>query len=122
MDFWCGRGCGRGVTHAVSLLRWPVSGYPGRPLEQTVEQDRPQFEGMHHVLVGVPPEAKEAAHRFYEDVLGFVPVASPLESGGGSGNLWWYECGDSELHVSCVPEYQAHVRPHVAIRVRDLPT
>lgn len=86
-----------------------------------MEPNRPHFEGVHHVLVGVPPDQKEAAHRYYEDVLGFVPVASPLESGGGSGNLWWYECGESELHVSCVPEYRAHRRPHVAIRVRDLP-
>ena len=86
-----------------------------------MEQSRPQFEGVHHVLVAVPPDAKEAAHRYYEDVLGFVPVASPLESGGGSGNLWWYECGDAELHVSCVAEYRAHVRPHVAISVKDLP-
>src|SRR5438067_10030068 len=82
--------------------------------------DRPQFEAVHHVLVGVPPDQKEAAKRFYEDVLGFVPVASPLES-GGSGNLWWYECGASELHVALVPDYHAHVRPHVAIRVKDLP-
>ena len=79
----------------------------------------PQFEGIHHVLVGVPPDQKEAAKRFYEEVLGFAPVASPLES-GGSGNLWWYECGNAELHVALVPDYQAHVRPHVAIIVKDL--
>jgi catechol 2,3-dioxygenase-like lactoylglutathione lyase family enzyme len=86
--------------------------------EQAAE--RPQFEGVHHVLVGVPPDQKAAAKQFYEEVLGFVPVASPLES-GGSGNLWWYECGASELHVALVPDYQANVRPHVAIRVTDLP-
>ena len=72
------------------------------------------------MLVGVPPDQKEAAKRFYEDVLGFVPIASPLES-GGSGNLWWYACGESELHVACVPHYRANVRPHAAIRIKDLP-
>jgi hypothetical protein len=82
--------------------------------------DRPEFLGVHHVLVGVPPDEKEAAQRYYEDVLGFVPLASPLES-SGSGNLWWYYCGSSELHVSLVPDYRAHVRPHTAISVRDLP-
>ena len=81
---------------------------------------RPQFQGVHHVMVGVPPDQKEAAQRYYEDVLGFVPVASPLES-AGSGNLWWYECGASELHVALVPDYRAHVRPHTAIQVQDLP-
>jgi hypothetical protein len=71
-------------------------------------------------MVGVPPDQKEAAQRYYEDVLGFVPVASPLES-AGSGNLWWYECGASELHVALVPDYRANVRPHTAIQVQDLP-
>ena len=80
---------------------------------------RPDFQGVHHVLVGVPPDQKEAAKHFYEVVLGFRPVESPLES-GGSGNLWWYECGDSEFHVSLVPDYRANVRPHTAIRIRDL--
>lgn len=84
------------------------------------EADRPQFLGVHHVLVGVPPDQKEPAHQFYEDVLGFVPVASPLES-GSTGNLWWYECGNAELHVSLVPDYRANIRPHVAIRIANLP-
>jgi catechol 2,3-dioxygenase-like lactoylglutathione lyase family enzyme len=84
-----------------------------------VTDERPEFLGVHHVLVGVPPDQKEAAKRYYEEVLGFVPVASPLES-GGSGNLWWYRCGESELHVALVPDYRAHLRPHAAIRVRDL--
>lgn len=78
------------------------------------------FLGVHHVLVAVPTDQKAEAKQFYEEVLGFVPVVSPLESGGGSGNLWWYECGDSELHVALVPDYTAHVRPHVAIRITNL--
>ncbi len=80
----------------------------------------PEFLGIHHVLLGVPPDQKEEAKRYYEQVLGFVPVASPLES-GGSGNLWWYQCGDSELHVALVPDFTPSVRPHVAIRIRNLP-
>jgi catechol 2,3-dioxygenase-like lactoylglutathione lyase family enzyme len=87
---------------------------------QGVTDGRPQFQGVHHVMVGVPPDQKEAAKHYYEDVLGFVPVASPLES-GGSGNLWWYECGASELHVALVPDYRANLRPHTAIQVQDLP-
>jgi hypothetical protein len=83
-------------------------------------ESRPEFLGVHHVLVGVPPDQKEAARRYYEDVIGFVPLESPLES-SGSGNLWWYACGASEFHVSLVPDYRAHVRPHVAVSVRDLP-
>jgi catechol 2,3-dioxygenase-like lactoylglutathione lyase family enzyme len=85
-----------------------------------VTEAQPEFLGLHHVLVGVPPDQKEAAKRFYEEVLGFVPVASPLES-GGSGNLWWYRCGTSELHVALVSDYVANQRPHTAISVRDLP-
>lgn len=85
-----------------------------------MSEARPEFQGVHHVLVGVPPDMKAEAQRFYEDVLGFDPVESPLES-AGSGNLWWYSCGASELHVSLVPDYRANVRPHVAISIRDLP-
>lgn len=81
---------------------------------------RPQFLGLHHVLIGVPPDQEAAAHHFYEEVLGFVPLSSPLES-SGSGNLWWYECGNAEFHVALVAEYQAHVRPHPAISIRNLP-
>ncbi|HEU5315420.1 MAG TPA: VOC family protein [Chloroflexota bacterium] len=91
--------------------------------EDTARGDAPggaHFAGLHHVLVGVPPDKKEEAKRFYEDVLGFVPLASPLES-SGSGNMWWYECGDAEFHVALVPDFQAHRRPHVAVRVRNLP-
>ncbi|MGH2366828.1 MAG: VOC family protein [Chloroflexota bacterium] len=82
--------------------------------------ERPEFVGLHHVMVCVPPDQKEAAKHFYEQVLGFVPLASPLET-GGSGNLWWYECGESEFHISLAPDYHAHVRPHVAIRIKNLP-
>src|SRR5262245_54541340 len=113
------------IGHAYT--NWPPSvtlsaGEPVAEGSEHMSEDtaRPRFEGVHHVLVGVPPDQKEAAKRFYEDVLGFVPVASPLES-AGSGNLWWYECGSSELHVALVPEYRANVRPHVAISVNDLP-
>jgi hypothetical protein len=71
-------------------------------------------------LITVPQDQKDAAMRFYEGVLGFQPVASPLEGGGG-GRLWWYQCGDAELHVALLEDFQRHVRPHPAIRVRDLP-
>lgn len=81
---------------------------------------RPRFLGVHHVLIGVPPDQKAAAQHYYEDVLGFVPVESPLESGGG-GNLWWYNCGESELHIALVADYQPNVRPHAAIRIENLP-
>jgi catechol 2,3-dioxygenase-like lactoylglutathione lyase family enzyme len=90
------------------------------PISHDDDSRPPQFLGIHHVLLGVPPDQKEAAQRFYEEVLGFQPVASPLES-GGTGNLWWYQCGRSELHIALVPDYRPHVRPHVAIGIQDLP-
>lgn len=82
--------------------------------------DQYPFLGVHHVLIGVPPDKKEEAKRYYEEVLGFVPLASPLER-SGDGSMWWYECGDAEFHVALVKDFQPHVRPHAAIRVRDLP-
>jgi hypothetical protein len=85
-----------------------------------VVQPQTEFLGLHHVLIGVPPDAKEAAHRFYEEVIGLVPLESPLES-SPTGNLWWYACGAAEFHVSLVADYRPHVRPHAAIHVRDLP-
>lgn len=80
-----------------------------------------QFLGVHHVLVVVPPDQAREAHHFYEEVLGFVPLASPLES-GGSGTMWWYECGRSEFHVALVADARPHIRPHAAISIRDLPS
>lgn len=81
--------------------------------------DNSPFLGLHHVLIGVPPDQKDEAHRFYEQVLGFEPLESPLES-SPTGNMWWYRCGDAEFHVALVPDYQPNRRPHPAIRVRDL--
>jgi catechol 2,3-dioxygenase-like lactoylglutathione lyase family enzyme len=82
--------------------------------------EQAQFLGVHHVLIGVPPGQKAEAQRFYEEVLGFKPLSSPLES-SGDGSLWWYECGSSEFHVAMVAEHTPHWRPHAAIRVQNLP-
>ena len=83
-------------------------------------QQEAQFLGVQHVLIGVPPDKKAEAKHFYEEVLGFKELDSPLES-SGSGNLWWYACGDSEFHVALVDDHQPHVRPHAAIRIQNLP-
>jgi catechol 2,3-dioxygenase-like lactoylglutathione lyase family enzyme len=79
-----------------------------------------EFLGVHHVMIVVPPDQKEAAKRFYEQVIGFVPLENPLES-SPSGNLWWYACGRSEFHVALLAEHTAHPRPHAAFHVANLP-
>ena len=66
--------------------RLAPAGLDGEERAVAEGMEQPQFLGVHHVLLAVPPDQKEAAKRYYEQVLGFVPVASPLES-GGSGNL-----------------------------------
>lgn len=83
-------------------------------------QPEAQFLGVHHVLIAVPPDKKAEAKHFYEEVIGFVPLASPLES-SPSGNMWWYECGHSEFHVALLADYQAHQRPHAAFLISNLP-
>jgi catechol 2,3-dioxygenase-like lactoylglutathione lyase family enzyme len=80
---------------------------------------RHSFKGVHHILLSVPPEQKEAAHRFYEDVLGFEPLSVAPEIGSGD-RLWWYDCGAAQVHIALEPEFRAHHRAHPAILVQNL--
>ena len=78
-----------------------------------------EFLGVHHVMIVVPPDKKEDAKHFYEQIIGFVPLENPLES-SPSGNLWWYACGRSEFHIALLAEHTVHSRPHAAFHVTNL--
>lgn len=83
-------------------------------------QAQTEFLGVHHVLIVVPPDKKEEARHFYEQIIGFVPLENPLES-SASGNMWWYSCGRSEFHVALLADHDVHTRPHAAFLVSNLP-
>lgn len=85
----------------------------------TASEDQTQFLGVHHVLIVVPPDKKEEAKHFYEEIIGFVPLENPLES-SPSGNMWWYACGRSEFHVALLADHTVHPRPHAAFLVSNL--
>lgn len=78
-----------------------------------------RFRGVHHILVSVPADKKAEAHRFYEEVLGFEPLKVAPEIGGGD-DLWWYDCGDAQLHVAVEPGFRPHQRAHPALLVQNL--
>lgn len=78
-----------------------------------------RYTGVHHILLSVPPEKKAEAHAFYEQVLGFEPLAVAPEIGGGE-NLWWYDCGAAQVHVALEPGFRAHQRAHPALLVDNL--
>ncbi len=52
---------------------------------------------IHHVSIPLPPGGKDAARRFYGDLLGLeeVPVPDTLNP----LNLLWFRLGDTELHL-----------------------
>jgi catechol 2,3-dioxygenase-like lactoylglutathione lyase family enzyme len=56
-----------------------------------------EVRAIHHVQVTVPPEAEEAAIRFYGTLLGLPEVPKPdRERKGGA----WYEHAGVGLHLS----------------------
>ena len=78
-----------------------------------------EFRGLHHVLLSVPNDKLEEAHRFYEEVLGFQPLKAPPEL-GGHGDLWWYECGAAQVHIVLEENFRPHQKAHPAIQVSGL--
>lgn len=79
------------------------------------------IQAFHHVAVSVTDLAR--ARRFYEDVLGLVPLPRPTFDVDGV----WYAIGDGQLHLIVYPPTRTLrgttaidlCDGHVALRVRD---
>ena len=67
---------------------------------------------IHHV--GIAVGDAEAAHAFYRDVLGLVPVERP---DGAVAPGSWLQLGDGQVHLL---ERNEVIPPHFAIEVEDL--
>jgi catechol 2,3-dioxygenase-like lactoylglutathione lyase family enzyme len=79
--------------------------------------ERPEYSGLDHVQLTIPPGAESAARHFYVGVLGMEEVPKP-ESLASRGGLW-LRIGAHELHLG-VEERQPQSRRHPGIVVRAL--
>lgn len=83
-----------------------------------IEQSVP-IEGIHHVLLGMPPGREQAAVAFYEGILGLPRVDKPphLAARGGC----WFESDDTRIHLGVDPAFRPADKAHPALVVSDLP-
>ena len=73
------------------------------------------YLGLDHIMLGAPPDAADAARKFFGKVLGMpeIPVPEALRDRVHC----WFRCGDAEIHVASIPGYRPPDRPHAAFRV-----
>lgn len=76
---------------------------------------------LHHVQVACPPDAEEAARRFYRDGLGLTEVAKPPDL-AGRGGCWFRAYGDdesvtAEIHVGVEDPFVPARKAHPALTV-----
>ncbi len=80
---------------------------------------------LHHVQVACPPQAEDAARRFYADGLGLTEVAKPPEL-AARGGAWFRALADdgeitAEVHVGVEDPFVPARKAHPAFVVVDVP-
>lgn len=78
---------------------------------------RPNYLGIDHVQLTIPPGAEDEARAFYCGVLGMAERPKP-EALRGLGGIW-LACGPHEIHLG-VEERQPESRRHAGIVVELL--
>ncbi len=74
---------------------------------------------LHHVQITVPPDAEEAARRFYCGVLGLAEIAKPASLAGRGG--FWVQLGEQQIHFSTEEGVdRTATKAHLAYEVADL--
>jgi catechol 2,3-dioxygenase-like lactoylglutathione lyase family enzyme len=78
----------------------------------------PDWVGIDHVQVAIPPHGEDAARAFYVGVLGLREVVKPprLAARGGC----WFEAGATRVHVGVEPDFVPARKAHPALLVRGL--
>lgn len=71
--------------------------------------------GIHHVQLVAPLGAEDSARRFYGDLLGLIEIDRPVEPPAQRG--LWFECGDHELHIAFVEDFQPACAAHVSLQM-----
>ena len=77
------------------------------------------IQGLHHAQITIPPEAEDAARRFYCGVLGLAEIAKPEALAGRGG--FWLQVGPQEVHVGTEPGVdRTATKAHLAYAVDGL--
>lgn len=74
-----------------------------------------RFRRLDHVLISVPPDAKEPARQFYRDILQLEEIPGDHPRGAV-----WFRAGDIELHIREEQGHNPHSDRHAAFEVEDL--
>jgi catechol 2,3-dioxygenase-like lactoylglutathione lyase family enzyme len=86
---------------------------PGRQ-----DEEKPVFEGLHHMQLVMPRGEEDAARRFFIGVLGMTEIDKPpvLAARGGA----WFRAGGLELHLGVEDDFRPARKGHPGILVNDL--
>ncbi|AFY32753.1 VOC family protein [Calothrix sp. PCC 7507] len=77
------------------------------------------LQAVHHIQVTYPPEAEDATHLFYSQVLGLTEIPRPEVIQNDPGV--WYNLGSIELHLSQEKNTNNHAtRRHICFQVDHL--
>ncbi|MFT4155650.1 VOC family protein [Parafilimonas sp.] len=73
------------------------------------------FIRIDHVLISIPPVAKETARKFYKEVLQLKEIPGSHPRGA-----MWFEAGDAQLHIREEDNHNFNSDKHPAFEVSDL--
>lgn len=65
------------------------------------------FEGLHHVLMAIPPGAEDSCREFWRDILGMTEMEKPPALVGRGG--CWFQKAHPGLLISGLDELAAHL-------------
>lgn len=74
-----------------------------------------EFERLDHVLITIPPNAREAARHFYTEKLKLKEIPGDHPHGA-----IWIQLGSIELHIREEEGHQDNSARHPALVVKDL--
>ncbi|MBL7736939.1 MAG: VOC family protein [Chitinophagaceae bacterium] len=74
------------------------------------------FKNIDHILITIPPGAKETARAFYRQVLQLKEI-----QGNHPNGAIWFEIGNIQLHLREEQGHQTNSDRHPAFVVNDLP-
>jgi len=87
-------------------------------MSSTNHPQHPDWVGIDHVQMAIPPDGEDTARAFYGDVLGLVEVPKPpaLAVRGGA----WFEAGSVVIHVGSDPDFVPARKAHPGLTMRHL--
>ncbi|WP_263170102.1 glyoxalase [Streptomyces sp. SCSIO ZS0520] len=77
------------------------------------------LDGLHHVLLPIPPGAEDICREFWGGILGMTELEKPpaLAARGGC----WFGGGGLEVHLGVEEDFRPNRKAHPGILVTSLP-